>query len=88
MPLLEQAIPNARFSGLFRHPKASFSSWYSLAQAALRKRAASDITPLSIAVDAHCKCHDNFSKAELLFFKDATHAIIKDKDDDGTTTYS
>jgi len=86
MPLLEQAIPNARFLGLFRHPKSSFSSWYSLAQATLRKRAASDITPLSIAVDAHCKFHDNFCKAELTFFKDATHAVTKDNNDDSTTT--
>merc|ERR1712151_871305 len=83
MPLLEQAIPNARFLGLFRHPKSSFSSWYSLQQATLRKRSASDI-PLSIAVDAHCKFHDNFSKAELSFFKDAR----KNNDDSTTTTNS
>jgi len=81
MPLLEQAVPNARFLGLFRHPKASFSSWYSLSQATLRKRAASDIAPLSIAVDAHCKFHDNFSRAELAFFKDATPATTKDDKD-------
>merc|ERR1712084_10293 len=54
-----------------------------LEQATLRKRSASDI-PLSIAVDAHCKFHDNFSKAELSFFKDAR----KSNDDSTTTTNS
>merc|ERR1712151_1256905 len=40
--------------------------------------------PLSIAVDAHCKFHDNFSKAELSFFKHAR----KNNDDSTTTTNS
>jgi len=90
MPLLQRSIPNARFLGLFRHPKSSFSSWFSLQQATLRKRSGTDIQPLSIAVDAHCKFHDNFTKAELAFFQDATPAVSNsdnDNDNDNNKKY-
>lgn len=72
MPLIQKNIPNARFVGIVRNPKDTFVSWYSLAQASL-ERISSEKLPVDVAVEAHLEFWDEFTKTEMMFFKNANY---------------
>lgn len=79
MPLLQKNIPGAKFVGIVRHPKDTFVSWYSLAQAGL-ERIGKMRNPQDVAVGAHLEFWDEFTKAEMDFFKNAnTSTEIKNQ---------
>ena len=67
MPILSKELPNAKFVDIVRHPKDAYLSWYGLSQSALSVLSRAPIQK-EVAVSAHLRFWDNFTKAETDFF--------------------
>lgn len=84
MPQLAKELPNARFVDIVRHPKDSFTSWYGLAQGALKVLAREPVEQKAM-VQCHLRFWDKFCESEKKFFvefgaEDPNRSLVTFKD--------